>query len=48
MDTKVKLHSNPEVSASNTDKDKYDHSDEIEDEADQILDFSEGNPFGLY
>ena len=37
-----------QVSAANTDKDKYDHSDEIEDEADQILDFSEGNPFGLY
>ena len=36
-----------QVSAANTDKDKYDHSDEIEDEADQILDFSEGNPFGL-
>jgi len=37
-----------QVSAANTDKDKYDHSDEIENEADQILDFSEGNPFGLY
>ena len=37
-----------QVSAANTDKDKYDHSDEIEDEADQILDFSEGNTFGLY
>ena len=37
-----------QVSAANTDKDKYDHSDEIEDEADQILDFTESNPFGLF
>jgi len=36
------------VSAANTDKDKYDHSDEIENEADQILDFTESNPFGLF
>ena len=35
------------VKINEIDKD-YDHSDEIEDEADQILDFSEGNPFGLY
>ena len=37
-----------QVSAANTDKDKYDHSDEIENEADQILDFTESNPFGLF
>ena len=36
------------VGVANTVSDKYDHSTEIEDEADQILDFSEGNPFGLY
>ena len=36
------------VGAANTDKDKYDHSDEIENEADQILDFTESNPFGLF
>jgi hypothetical protein len=36
------------VGVANTDKDKYDHSDEIEDEADQILDFTESNPFGLF
>ena len=36
------------VAAANTETDKYDHSAEIEDEADQILDFSESNPFGLY
>ena len=36
------------VGVANTVSDKYDHSNEIEDEADQILDFSEGNPFGLY
>ena len=36
------------VAAANTESDKYDHSQEIEDEADQILDFSESNPFGLY
>ena len=36
------------VGIANTDKDKYDHSDEIEDEADQILDFTESNPFGLF
>ena len=28
--------------------DKYDKSDEIETEADDILDFSESNPFGTY
>jgi len=27
-------------------EDKYDQSDEIEAEADAILDFSESNPFG--
>ena len=37
-----------QVSAANTDKDKYDYSDEIENEADQILDFTESNPFGLF
>ena len=37
-----------QVSAANTDKDKYDHSDEIENEADQILDFTESNPFGIF
>ena len=36
------------VGTANTDKDKYDHSDEIENEADQILDFTESNPFGLF
>ena len=36
------------VGVANTDKDKYDHSDEIEDRADQILDFTESNPFGLF
>ena len=36
------------VGVANTDKDKYDHSDEIENEADQILDFTESNPFGLF
>ena len=28
--------------------DKYDKSDEIESEADVIIDFSEGNPFGTF
>ena len=28
--------------------DKYDKSDEIESEADDIIDFSEGNPFGTF
>ena len=36
------------VGAANTDKDKYDHSDEIENEADQILAFTQSNPFGLF
>ena len=36
------------VGVANTSHDKYDHSDEIELEADLILDFTESNPFGLY
>ena len=36
------------VGIANTVSDKYDHSNEIEDEADQILDFTESNPFGLF
>jgi len=36
------------VSTANTDRDKYDQSYEFETEADQILDFTESNPFGLY
>ena len=36
------------VGVANTVTDKYDHSNEIEDEADQILDFTESNPFGLF
>jgi len=36
------------VGVANTVSDKYDHSSEIEDEADQILDFTESNPFGLF
>ena len=36
------------VGIANTVSDKYDHSSEIEDEADQILDFTESNPFGLF
>lgn len=36
------------VSASNTTTDKYKQNDEIEAEADLILDFTESNPFGEY
>ena len=31
-----------------TTTDKYDQSDDFQFDADQILDFTESNPFGLY
>jgi len=36
------------VSAANTTLDKYNQSEDIEIEADGILDFTESNPFGNF
>jgi len=36
------------VSAANTTADKYKQNETIETEADNILDFTESNPFGNY